>query len=178
MTKTMGFAPRYLFVLAALAVAFFGLGQSQPSAAAVAASRNFDPIAFFNGSTEGRGTLKKALSGKQKTHVTGTGVVKADGQLIIDQVVKIEGEKTQTRHWQLREGKPGNYSGTISDAKGLVTAAVAGNQLNIKYKMKEGGYSVAQVLTMAADGKSVHNAMKIKKFGIVFATIDETIRKL
>ena len=38
--------------------------------------------------------------------------------------------------------------------------------------------SVSQVLTMASDGQSVQNAMKIRKFGIVFATIDETIRKL
>ncbi len=30
---------------------------------------------------------------------------------------------------------------------------------------------------MAADGKSLHNAMKIKKLGITFATINETIRK-
>jgi hypothetical protein len=60
----------------------------------------------------------------------------------------------------------------------VVTAAVAGNQLHIKYKMKDGGMSVSQVLTMATDGKSVHNAMKIRKFGIVFATIDETIRKI
>lgn len=176
MTRTMGLAPRYLVLFAAIAVALFGTIQSQMAAAA--GPRAFDPVAFFTGSTEGHGTLKKALSGKQKTHVTGTGVVKADGQLVIDQVVRIEGEKAQNRHWQLRETKPGTFSGTISDAKGVITASVVGNQLNIKYKMKDGGMSVSQVLTMAADGKSVHNAMKIRKFGIVVATMDETIRKV
>ena len=171
-------APRFLLLFAMAITVLLGTSQATLEAAAPAAQRTFDPVAFFTGSTESRGILKKALAGKQATHVTGTGTVRSDGQLIIDQVVRIEGEKVQTRRWQLREVKPGNYSGTISDAKGLITAAAAGNQLMIKYKMKAGGMSVSQVLTAAADGRSVHNAMKIRKFGIVFATIDETIRKV
>lgn len=167
-------APGLLFVFAAtLAVC-----AAQAPVQAAPAGRVFDPARFFTGSTEGHGTLKKAMSGRQTTHVTGTGTLRKDGQLVIDQTVKIEGEKTQTRHWELRETSAGNYSGTISDAKGAVTAWVDASKLHIKYTMKDGGMSVSQVLTMADDGQSVHNAMKIRKFGIVFATIDETIRKL
>ncbi|WEK47498.1 MAG: DUF3833 family protein [Candidatus Andeanibacterium colombiense] len=168
--------PRILFLFAAALIASSGTTQAQLEAAPT--GRNFDPVAFFSGSTEGRGVLKKTFSAKQTTHVTGVGTMRADGHLIIDQEVRIEGEKIQNRHWQLHEVRPGNFSGTISDAKGVVTAAVAGNRLNISYKMKDGGMSVVQVLTMAADGRSVHNTMKIKKFGIVFATLDETIRKV
>ncbi|MBO9497880.1 MAG: DUF3833 family protein [Novosphingobium sp.] len=175
--RTLRLVPALLLAFAAGLAALFAVAQ-QPLEAAPPPARVFDPVAFFSGQTEGRGVLKKALSAKQNTYVTGTGTLRVDGHLIIDQVVKIDGEKTQARRWQLHEVKPGNYSGTISDAKGPVTAAVAGNQLHIQYKMKDGGMSVSQVLTMAPDGRSVHNAMKIRKFGIVFATMEETIRKL
>jgi hypothetical protein len=165
-------APKLLFVTAAA----FAVGTAQTPSLAATASGTFDPVKFFTGNTEGHGTLKKAMSGRQTTHVTGTGTMR-DGQLVIDQVVRIQGEKNQSRHWELRETTPGNYSGTISDAKGKVTAWVSGSELHIKYTMKDGGMSVSQVLTME-DSRSVHNAMKIRKFGIVFATIDETIKKL
>jgi hypothetical protein len=172
-SHSLRFAPRFLFLFAAAIAAMFAAVQLQ-----AATERTFDPEAFFVGSTEGHGTLKKTMSARQTTHVTGTGKKRADGQLVIDQVVKIQGEPTKTRQWLLRETKPGSYSGTISDAKGNVTAWVDGSKLHIKYTMKEGNMSVSQVLTMAQDGKSVQNSMKIRRFGIVFATIDETIRKL
>jgi hypothetical protein len=165
-------APKLLFVTAAA----FAVGTAQTPSLAAATGTTFDPVKFFTGSTESHGTLKKAMSGRQTTHVTGTGALR-DGQLVIDQVVRIEGEKTQNRHWELREVSAGSYSGTISDAKGKVTAWVNGSELHIKYTMKDGGMSVSQVLTME-DSTSVRNVMKIRKFGIVFATIDETIRKL
>jgi len=175
-SHSLRIAPRFVFAFAVAITVMFGMAQAQLKAATTA--RTFDPVAFFTGSTEGHGTLKKLMSAKQTTHVTGTGKRLADGQLVIDQVVEIQGEPTKTRHWQLRETKPGSYSGTISDAKGVVTASVAGTKLTIRYTMKDGGMSVSQVLTLADDGRSVHNAMKIRKFGIVVATIDETIRKL
>jgi len=174
-TGSLRLSPRFILMFAAALTVLLGTTQSQLKAAVPA--RGFDPVAFFTGATEGRGTLKKALSGTQATHVTGTGAMR-EGNLVIDQVVRIEGEKQQTRRWQLHEVNASAYSGTISDAKGPVSATIAGNELRIKYKMKDGGMSVSQVLTMAADGKSVRNTMKIKKFGIVFATMEETIRKL
>jgi hypothetical protein len=174
-SHSLRLAPRFLFVLVAAIAVLFGTAQTQLQAAT--ATRTFDPVAFFKGDTEGHGTLKKTMSAKQTTHVTGTGKVQG-GQLLIDQTVRISGEPTKTRHWQLSETKTGSYSGTISDAKGAVTAWVDGSKLHIKYTMKDGGMSVSQVLTMAEDGRSVHNAMKIRKFGIVVATIDETIRKV
>jgi hypothetical protein len=97
---------------------------------------------------------------------------------VIDQTVKIAGDPAKQRRWQLRQAAPGRFSGTISDAKGPVTAVVSGNRMDVRYTMKERGLKVAQVLTLASDGRSAHNSMKIRKFGIVVATYVETIRKV
>lgn len=172
------FAPKMLCLFTVALVLLPCGAQMRLDAATPAPARDFDPAAFFTGSTEGHGALKKVFSSPQATHVTGFGAMRADGVLVIDQTVKIEGEKTTNRHWEIRETKPGTYSGTISDAKGVVAGTVSGNQMRIRYKMREGGFSVAQVLTVASDGRSLHNAMRIHKFGIAVATIDETIRKL
>ena len=173
---SLRFSPRFALLFAALAV-LFGAAQTQLWAASPATVRGFDPVAFFSGSTEGNGSLKQVFSSAQTTHVTGVGKMQADGYLVIDQIVKIEGETMKNRQWRLHETKPGSFSGTLSDAKGPVAAVVSGNQLRIRYKMPD-GLSVSQVLTIAQDGKSARNAMKIRKFGIVVATLDETIRRI
>lgn len=173
---SLRFAPRFVCLLAALALAPGG-AQMRLSAATPAARAAFDPVTFFTGPTEGRGTLKKILSSPQATHVTGFGAVRPDGVLVIDQTVRAEGEKTTSRHWEIHEIQPGIYSGTISDAKGVVTAKVAGDQMQLRYTTRN-GFSVAQLLTATADGRTLHNAMKIRKFGIAVATVDETIQKL
>jgi hypothetical protein len=161
----------------AVALLLLGAAQMPLLAATPAPVRDFDPTAFFTGPTEGHGSLKKVFSSSQATHVTGFGTMHAEGLLVIDQTVVIEREETASRHWEIRETRPGTYSGTISDAKGQVVGSVSGNTMQINYKTRN-GLSVAQLLTVAPDGRSLHNAMKVRKFGIVFATIDETIRKL
>lgn len=154
------------------------VGGPSPARAQGAAVRTFDPVAFFSGRTEGTGTLDEIAASPKTTFVTGTGSVRPDGVFVIDQAVKIEGEPAKQRRWQLRQTAPGRFSGTLSDAKGPVTGVVTGNRMQIGYTMKEGGMKVAQVLTLAADGRSLRNNMKIRKFGIVVATLEETIRKV
>ena len=63
----------------------------------------------------------------------------------------------------------------IAGVYGLV---VTGNRMDVRYTMKERGLKVTQVLTLASDGRSAHNSMKIRKFGIVVATYVEIIRKV
>ena len=176
-TGSLRLTSRFLYLCAAALVLLLGAAQVQLRAATPAAGRDFDPAVFLTGATESRGSLKKVFSSAQATHVTGFGTMRADGFLVIDQTVNIEGEKTTNRHWEIRQAKPGTFSGTISDAKGPVTAVISGNRMQIRYKTRD-GLSVQQLLTAAPDGQSIHNAMKIRKFGIVFATVDETIRKL
>ena len=145
------------------------------AAAPAPAGRAFDPVAFFTGRTTGQGFLKKAFSARQATRVTGSGRVEG-GALLLDQTVAIAGEPTRQRHWRLRQAAPGRWSGSISDAKGPVAASAAGMVLTIRYTSDE-GMGVAQTVTLAPDGRSARNRMKIRKFGLTVATIDETIRR-
>lgn len=96
---------------------------------------------------------------------------------MIDQTVEVEGDPVKHRQWQLRQTTAGHFSGTISDAKGPVTGVVTGNRMRIGYTMK-GGMKVEQMLTLAPNGRSLANSMKVRKFGIVVATVVETISKL
>ena len=152
-------------------------GPSPVQAQATAAARTFDPVAFFSGRTEGIGTLDEVMASPVATHVTGVGALQANGVFVIDQTVKITGKPVEQRRWQLRQTAPGQFSGTITDAKGAVTGVVTGHRMKIGYTMKRGGMKVEQVLTLSADGKSLSNTMKVRKLGILVATMVETIRK-
>jgi hypothetical protein len=164
-----------LGVLFAVSIAAFAGG---PSPLRAQAARTFDPVAFFTGRTEGHGTLDEIAASPKATHVTGVGSLRSDGTFVIDQTVKIAGDPAKQRQWRLRQTAPGRFSGTISDAKGPVTGVVTGNRMRISYTMKERGLKVEQVLTLASDGRSASNSMKIRKFGIIVAKYVETIRKV
>ncbi len=161
-----------LILTAALAPLSFA---ATPARAAEPAATD-DPVRFFTGTTEGAGKLKKLMSTAHGTRVHGRGFVRGDGALVLDQTVEEEGEPVKTRHWLLREVAPGRYSGTISDARGPVTVAIAGNRMTIRYTMTT-GFAVAQEVVVAPDGQSAHNMMKVKRFGITVATVDETMRR-
>lgn len=137
-----------------------------------------DPVAFFTGRTEGTGSLDEIAASRKAMRCVGVGAVRAGELFVLDQTVEIAGEPTKRRQWQLRQTAPGQYGGTISDARGPVTIAVAGNRMRIAYTMKDGGMRVESVLTLASDGRSAVNSTKIRKFGFVVATLDETIRKV
>lgn len=171
-------ALRTLPLGALLAVSTLALGGPSPvQAQAVAPARTFDPVAFFSGRTEGIGTLDEVMASPVATHVTGLGAMQDNGVFVIDQTVKIVGKPAEQRRWHLRQTAPGKFSGTITDAKGPVTGVVTGNRMKIGYTMKKGSMKVEQVLTLSADGKSLANTMKVRKLGILVATLVETIRK-
>ena len=145
------------------------------SAAQSQAARSFDAVAFFTGNTTGEGQLKKMFSAAQVVRVTGHGRVEG-GVLVLDQTVSITGEPKRERQWRLRAGAPGRWSGTLSDAKGPVLAHASGAVLTIAYTSDD-GMGVTQTVTLAPDGQSARNRMKIRKLGLTVATIDETITR-
>lgn len=160
----------------ALGCAFSQVGTAAESTALPSAPA-FDPVAFFTGSTQGLGQLKKVFSSAHRTVSHGHGAVRADGVLVLDQRVEEQGEPVRMRQWLLHQTTPGHFSGSLSDASGPVSATVAGNRLMIRYTMR-GGMRVDQLLTLAAGGQSANNVMKISKFGMTVATLTETIRRL
>jgi hypothetical protein len=144
---------------------------------AASAMEAFDAIRFFNGKTEGQGVLKVALRSPTTLRVQSRGQIETDGTLSVRQVVS-EGDKpARTREWRIRELSPGRYSGTLSDAAGPVAGEATGNRLHLRFRMK-GGLDAEQWLTLAPGGRSVNNVMRVRKFGITVASLDETIRKL
>ncbi len=163
--------PLALMSLAACAA----LSTTPATTSASNPARSFDAVAFFTGKTTGEGKLKKMFSSAQAVRVTGRGRMEG-AVLVLDQSVAITGEKTRDRQWRLRAEAPGRWSGTLSDAKGPVLASAAGAVLTIAYTSND-GMGVTQTVTLAPDGQSARNRMKIRKLGMTVATIDETITR-
>ena len=55
---------------------------------------------------------------------------------------------------------------------------VDGDTATISYMMKDGGLKIVQQIQLQADGKTLSNHVIAKKFGLKFAHVDGTIRKL
>lgn len=158
---------------AVLAIA--GLAAAGAVAAWSMPSNSFDPVDFFDGRSHGEGTLHELLKGGKHFSVESVGKVSRGGVLILDQTVRVAGDPVKHRQWRLRPTGDG-WSGTLTDADGQVSAEREGDSIRIRYKM-DGGLKVEQLLTPRPGWKTVDNQMKIKKFGIVVARLNETIVK-
>jgi len=136
----------------------------------------FDPLRFFAGTTHGTASLRVLIGRRTPVQVEGHGHVGADGVLTLDQNV-VEGRKpATTRRWTFTRQGNGRYAGTLSDAAGPVAGDVTGNRLHLHFRMKS-GIVADQLLDLAPDGQSAHNRMTVRKFGIIVARLDETIRR-
>ena len=138
-------------------------------------SDEFDPVDFFNGRSHGEGSLHELFKGDKHVSVDSVGKVGRGGVLILDQTVRVTGDPVKRRRWMLRPTH-GGWTGTLTDANGAVTATRDGSAIRIRYKM-DGGMKVEQILTPRAGGKTVDNEMKIRKFGLVVARLEERIAK-
>lgn len=146
-----------------------------PPALALAALA-FDPIAFFRGKTAGEGVLKVMLKAPQTIRVESVGEAGKDGTLTLRQLIHEPGKPARTRVWKLRQTAPGKFAGTMTDAKGPVRIEQNGDAIRIRYKSKD-GLDFDQTLT-PTNPRAVANHMRIRRFGLTVAHIDEVIRKL
>lgn len=144
--------------------------------AAAPAQQPFDPVTFFTGATHGHGRLKELIGRGKRTVTQSVGHVDKDGWLVLDQKVLVEGDPVRQRRWRLKQGKPGHYSGTLSDATSPVEADVTSHSVRIRYRMK-GGLQVDQTLTPLPGGKAVDNRATFHKWGMKVATLTERIEK-
>ena len=152
------------------------VAEPRPQAADTAAPP-FPVLRFFDGRTEGRGTLKIAFKAPQAISVQSRGRVDRDGTLAVQQTVTEGRMPARMREWRIREMSPGRYSGTLSDATGPVSGKTEGNRLHLSFRMK-GGLDADQWLTLAPGGRSAHNVMVVRKLGVTVAALDETIHKI
>ncbi len=136
----------------------------------------FDPIAFFAGLTEGKGSLKIAFKAAQAIRVHGTGRMEGGSTLVLSQNVESDGKPNEQRQWRITRTAAG-YTGVLSDADGPVRIEVNGARLHLAYRAKAGGFGVEQWLDLAADGRRADNILIFRKFGFRVARLTETIRK-
>jgi hypothetical protein len=146
------------------------------SAAPAAPPPALDMTAFFTGRSHADNGLKVAFKRSVRLVVDSIGGKGDRGDFVLIDKVQ-EGDKpTRERKWIMRPTGPNRYTGTLSDAVGPVEISVTGDRAAIRYEMK-GGLKVDQQLQLRADG-TLTNHVVVRKFGLTFATVDGTIRKL
>jgi hypothetical protein len=151
--------------------------------AAAAASAAPDPpkldmVAFFTGRTHADNIIKIALHSPHKLIVDSVGGHNKEGEFVLIDTVHEEGKPVRTRTWVMHPVGPGHFTGSLSDAVGPVDVVVRGDSATINYLMRDGRLKIAQQIQLQGDGKSLSNHVVAKKFGLTFAHVDGTIRKL
>jgi len=145
--------------------------------AAPAADPKLDMLAFFTGHTHADNVIKIALHGPHKLIVDSVGGRNKEGQFVLIDTVQEEGKPVRKRTWVMHPDGPNHFTGSLSDASSPVDVTVSGNSATIRYVMKDGGMKVEQDIQLRPDG-TVANHVIAKKFGLKFAQVDGTIRKL
>ena len=134
-----------------------------------------DPIAFFEGETEGRGALTLITGKTHRISVTSEGSLRPDGSLELVQQIG-EGDKPpRTRTWIMTDEGGGIYGGSLTDAVGAVEARADGNRMTMRYETE--GERIEQTLVLEPDGTTVRNRLDAYKWGLNVARLDETIVK-
>ena len=145
--------------------------------ASAADKPRLDMVAFFSGKTHAENVLKIALKRPARLIVDSVGSKSERGEFVLIDTVREEGKPVRTRKWVMKPAGPNRFTGALSDAVGPVDVTVSGNQATIRYMMK-GGLKVDQRMELQADGRTLRNHVVVKRFGLKFARVDGTIRKL
>lgn len=156
--------------IAAAAIALAGASSAAPTP-------KLDMLSFFAGKTHAENVLKIVLKRPARLVVDSFGGKGDRGDFVLIDTVREEGQPVRTRKWIMRPAGPNHFTGSLTDAVGPVDVTVAGNRATIRYTMK-GGLKVDQQLQLKNDGRTLANKVVVKKFGMRFARVEGTIRKL
>lgn len=156
-------------------VAIFLVAAAVPATADP--DQKLDMTGFFTGKTHADNIIKIALHGPHKLNVDSLGGRNKEGEFILIDNVQEEGKPARKRTWAMRPVGPNHFTGSLSDAVGPVDVVVAGNSATIRYVMKDGNMKIEQRLTLQPNG-TLSNEVIARKFGLKFATVQGTIRKL
>jgi hypothetical protein len=141
------------------------------------AQQQVDPLRFFEGRTETRGTVRVMFHKPFRTRSIGTGRIEPDGSLTLVQSVEDEGKAPHERRWRVRRTAPGHFVAIMSEAVGPVAIDKVGDRYRFRFKMK-GNLRAEQMLTPLPGGRSARNSVKVKRLGMTVATTEGMIRKL
>ena len=145
--------------------------------AASAPAPALDMTAFFTGHTHADNVMKIVLNRPARLVVDSVGGKGDRGDFVLVDTVREEGKPVRERKWIMRPVGPNRFTGTLTDATGPVDVMVNGRQAVIRYTMK-GGLNVIQQMELQADGRTLSNHVVVRKFGLKFASVDGTVRKL
>lgn len=134
--------------------------------------------AFFTGKSHADNVMKVALHEPKKLIVDSIGGRNKEGEFVLIDTVREEGKPVRTRTWVMHPVGRDRYAGYLSDAIGPVDVSVHGPAATIRYTMKDGRLKIVQQLELQGDGRTLSNHVIAKKFGLIFAHVDGTIRKL
>ena len=145
--------------------------------AATAPAPALDMTAFFSGRTHTENVLKIVFKRPARLVVDSVGGRGDRGDFVLLDTVREEGKPVRERKWIMRPVGPNRFTGSLTDATGPVDVTVSGRQAVIRYTMK-GGLKVVQQMDLQADGRTLSNHVDVRKFGLKFASVDGTVRKL
>lgn len=159
--------------IGALAAGLIAAGAAYPDAD----KPRLDMTAFFTGRSHAENVLRVALHGPKSLVVDSVGGRNKEGEFVLVDTVHEEGKPVRTRTWVMHPTGPNHFAGFLSDAIGPVDVVVSGNVAAIHYTMRDGGLKIIQELALESDGRTLANHVIAKKFGLIFAHVDGTIRK-
>ena len=148
------------------------------SAPAASDPPKLDMTGFFTGKSHAENVIKIAFHGPHKLIVDSVGGRNKEGEFVLIDTVREEGKPERTRTWVMRQVSPDHFTGVLSDADGPVDVILRGDSATISYVMKDGHLKIVQQVELQGDGKTLSNHVIAKKFGLTFAHVDGTIRKL
>lgn len=136
-----------------------------------------DPLRFFEGRTIAESSLKIVMKKPVATHTVGQGKIERDGSLTLIQTAFHDGKPEKQRHWRVRRGGGDTFKASMNEAVGPVAIERVGDAYRFRFKMK-GQLNVEQWVKPLAGGRTAKSSMKVKKFGVVVASSEGTIRKV
>jgi hypothetical protein len=137
----------------------------------------FLPMRVFAGATSSTGVLENGAGAPtRRFHVEGKGEMLPGGDFRLDQSVTFVGHPTKTRTWIIRRVDQHDYTATLTDASGPVTAEAYGNLFHLKYPTKSPpAGTMEQWMYLQPDGRTVMNEATVRSYGIVVAHLSERI---
>ncbi|HEY8310626.1 MAG TPA: DUF3833 family protein [Gemmatimonadaceae bacterium] len=157
--------------------AMSGCLSASPFHTSAAVEPELRPEAFFAGVTHGVGTLDQRGKAPRKLRVEGLGRWDADSVFRLDQKVTFDDGATESRTWYLRRKGQRDYTGTLSDASGTVTAQTNGNVFHLHYLLRKPAVYMDQKLYLQPDGVTVLNVATVSVLGVPWARLSETITR-
>lgn len=134
----------------------------------------FRPEVFFEGDTRGVGRLVVVGRAPELVRVRSQGRMQVDSTFRLDQTITFGADRVETRTWLLERAAPGVWTGTLTEASGVVTMTTHRDVLRIGYRLGS-GVRIEQDLRLLPGGQSVLNRATVRFVGLPIGRLEERI---